>query len=671
MKLISRLTAVAGLLFVCAFAAADETAPDLLARYEKLTLGAPAVSVSNMVINSGSMKLTLANGVAAPVKAGDEVVGIFFKGDGSFDYAANDAVELPIMQTNLRNTKSKATVTNGILHVAFNEALIAAQSFKLPEPQGAAASESLAEAFTKHLAIFTNDQDSRLSTGFAAHKLVAPTQRNFRAELAGEEEWVYAADHMNERLARLYTIDFENRERRLERYEAQLSDRPVGRTRADIPPYDVILSALDYTIVASDGNAVSVTATETLLPRTNGAKGIVLDLLDQIYADGPKPPRRYIVKSVTADDGKALPFVQSLGMVLVSLPQPTMAASPIKLKFDIAGDILIRAGGDNQWVLNTSWYPVPPLAGQAATVHGVTKVKAPFIPFAGGKTISRKTEGDYNVVETQIDQPVAFAFVSAGKYWHEEEKRGNLTIRAASYGQKNQRGAKKVIALAFDIVHFYEYFLGPFPVDELNILQMNDLGWGQSPAGVVFITSEIFKTLVTEQQLNDSGWAYAGDINQVLAHEIAHQYWGTAVRMPSWEEQWITEAFAEYSSSLFVKKFEGEGEYRRMIAHWKADANESHNVAPIPLANLIRRPNNYDGNRTKLLYGKGPYLLNALHKQVGDEPFLVFLKSYQKSFHNKLGTTKDVAGLLGFMTKQDFKPFFDKYYWGTEVPEVK
>lgn len=669
MKSIHRLTAVLGVLFVCSIAAAEETAPQLVERYSKLTLGGAPVTISNLTVTSGSMKLTLASGSAAPVKAGDEVIGIFFKGDGSFDYSASDPVELPIMATNLRNTKSAATVTNGVLHGKFTEGLIAAQNVKLPALEGAAGS-SLDDAFAKNRELFGNDRESQLATSFASQALVAANQRNFRAELVGAEEWLYEANHVQERVERLYTLDFDDRARRIERYEATISNRPVGRTRADVPPFDVMLTNLDYTVIASDGRDVSVTATETLMPRTNGARGLVLELTDQLHADGPKPPRHYKVKSISAADGKPLAFVQRPGVLLVSLPEPTMAASPLKLKFEMEGDILVRAGGDNQWVLTSDWFPEPPIAGVATTAHGVIKVKAPFIPFAGGKTISRTTEGDYNVLESQIDQPVNFVYVSGGKYWTEEEKRGNLTIRTASYGQKNPRGAKKLIALGFDTIAYYEYFLGPFPVQELNIIEMNDLGFGVSPAGLVLLTSEAFKPLITEQQLDQAG-GYATDINQVFAHEIAHQYWGTAVRPSSDEEWWLAESFAEYSSALMVRKFEGEGQYKRLLAHWRADANEAHNLAPIPLANRITTPNNYDGNRTKLLYGKGPYLLAALSKQVGDETFMTFLKSYQKSFHNKLGSTKDVAGLLGFMTKQDFKPFFEKYYWGTEVPEMK
>ena len=59
---------------------------------------------------------------------------------------------------------------------------------------------------------------------------------------------------------------------------------------------------------------------------------------------------------------------------------------------------------------------------------------------------------------------------------------------------------------------------------------------------------------------------------------------------------------------------------------------------------------------------------DAPYKELGDETFLTFLKSYQKSFAWKFGTTKHVAGLLQYLTKKDYGPFFEKYYWGTAMP---
>lgn len=75
--------------------------------------------------------------------------------------------------------------------------------------------------------------------------------------------------------------------------------------------------------------------------------------------------------------------------------------------------------------------------------------------------------------------------------------------------------------------------------------------------------------------------------------------------------------------------------------------------------------------RANLIYAKGAILLKALHDELGDEAFLTFLKSYQKSFRGKYGNTEMVMGLLQYMTKKDYAPFFEQYFYGTGMPELK
>jgi len=243
-----------------------------------------------------------------------------------------------------------------------------------------------------------------------------------------------------------------------------------------------------------------------------------------------------------------------------------------------------------------------------------------------------------------------------------EETRAGLTIRVASYAGRNERAAKKLANLAYQIIDYYQYFLGPFPFEEFNIIQVNTYGYGQAPPATMFITNEAFQMLSPLDQYFSQG------INERFAHEIAHQYWGIVVKMPSIEEQWLTEAFAEYSAALAIKKFQGEGKYNTLVNNWKARAKEYTESAPIALANEVTG-NDAGRARTYLLYAKGPYLLYTLNKQMGDELFLVFLKSYQSNRRWGFGTTADMAGLLSYITKKDQMPFFDKFYWGTAMPE--
>jgi hypothetical protein len=442
-----------------------------------------------------------------------------------------------------------------------------------------------------------------------------------------------------------------------------------ARDRRDPPVPRFLVTDIAYTLRATDGLDATLSVVETIVPVSRPRSVLDFGLTNTHWdptSSGVVRLRSERLRSVKAEDGTPLPFHHDHGALLVGLPAPAAAGKPFKLTFEIEGDFLVRPQGDNFWLLEGNWLPLPERTGRLFTMRSTVRVKKPFIPFAPGITKSRRVEGDENVIESELADPVDFPIVVAGNYRYEEETREGVTVRVASYAMSRPNAFKKLANLAFLVIKYYETFLGPFPLKELNIIEINDYGWGQAPPGTLFITQEAFSPLMGEvNQL------FSGGVNHRFAHEIAHQYWGTVVKSPGPEEQWLEEAFAEYCAALFIRDVKSKGDYDMLVARWKARAKAANSVAPIPLANRIDMPNDramQDEYRTGLLYGKGPYLLSVLHREVGEETFLTFLKSYQKSFRWKFGTTKNVAGLLGFLTHKDYMPFFEANYWGTGLP---
>ena len=141
--------------------------------------------------------------------------------------------------------------------------------------------------------------------------------------------------------------------------------------------------------------------------------------------------------------------------------------------------------------------------------------------------------------------------------------------------------------------------------------------------------------------------------------------------MPSYEEQWLTESFAEMSAGLLIRALRGKSDFDGLTSYWRSRAKEATEIAPIPLANRIRNHVDRDTAwyaRTFLLYAKGPSLLNSIRLQLGDDDFLKFLRSCQATFAWKFGNTKTVRLILDTITGKDWTPFFDQYYWGTGLP---
>jgi aminopeptidase N len=255
--------------------------------------------------------------------------------------------------------------------------------------------------------------------------------------------------------------------------------------------------------------------------------------------------------------------------------------------------------------------------------------------------------------------------VLAGKYKMQEETKDGLTIRVATYAFE-PRNAPKLFALTRNIITYYQTFLGPFPFKEFNIIEKNSWGYGQAPPGVMLITKEAFNPFPDEMSRY-----FSKGINERFAHEIAHQYWGHVVKMPSFEEQWLTESFAEYCAGLFIRYVKGAPTYNLLVDGWRTHAERAAAASAIPTANeLWSGSNTLEQMRFRfgLIYEKGAYLLYCLNQELGDKVFQTFLKSYQATFRWKFGTTEHLNGLLTHLTGKDREAFFDRYYWGPELP---
>ncbi len=494
------------------------------------------------------------------------------------------------------------------------------------------------------------------------------------AELdGGKEDLVYEldrVDHPSEALLLLHASESRDPELRKFLWPVALSFQPIGRdARAPSPPR-FLLTDVEIELSASAGNDVRIQAVETIVPQGASIRALRLDLNDIWFAPSGSAlsTRSERVRSVTDGEGRALAFDHRRGEIVVALASAAEADKPVRLRFEIEGDFLVRPGGDNYWGMGvSSWFPQPYLAEQAFTFRATVRVPKPFVPIASGTTVRRVVEGNNNVLETRVDRPIQFPVVVAGKYEMQEETREGVTIRVATYAQENPRAMKQLTNVAAEVIAFYRDFLGEFPFDEFDIIEINDTGYGQAPPGVMFITKEAFDPLLGEMnQLTARGVA------RTFAHEIAHQYWGVAVRLPAYTEQWISESFAEYCAALFLRRRRSEAVYKSLETQWRRGAKFATELSPIPFASRVyvaNDPSRRAEIRNGLLYGKGPLLLEALRSELGDEVFLDFLRSYQKTHAWKFGTTLGLAAELQSVTKKDYMPFFDDYFWGTAMPE--
>lgn len=661
---------LSALLFVFAFsssAIAATSVSKLVAQYSDLKAGATH-SAADLTFTVGHM--TFSGGTTATVlNAGDQPAGLFLTG-GTFTYELANKDELSAVRYNAKHGDVSVTTSGDktVITEKFKTAFIVGNG--LPKPTGAAATGNEG-AWGEHKSLF--DKSSFIAPPahlFAYAAIDAPTARVVRAEINASKPYVYTYDGALEQAETLNYLRYsQNRATKLGDvlWPRPLSKQAVGRGNREVPASRVRLTDVDVNLVGKMNEEGTLTVVETLVPQKRPLSVIHFDLTKYLYFDAQREPRRHNLRKVVDEKGNELDFVHENDDLVVALAAPAPPNQPLKLRFEIDGNFLYRHEKTNFWQLGISpWFPWVQMHEQRYTFHSVIKVEKPFVVFASGKTLRRADEGDYHVIETKLDQPVRWVSILAGKYQFDEETRNGITVRVASFIAKNNEAYKKLRNIAFSAVEYYPTFLGPFPYEELTVIEKTD-GWayGQAPAGIVFITSEAFTP-----KLGDANYFVEG-VNHRFAHEIAHAYWGGAISMPTMEDQWIDEAFADYSAALFLKAVK-KNEYDKLFIRWKDEAKRFNENATIATANRLHHPGDPIGTqlaRQALIYQKGAYLLAALHSELGDQTFLTFLKSYQKSLRYKDTSTKDVIDLLQFLTKKDYAPWFEANFYANGFPD--
>ena len=638
------------------------------------TLG-PAITVQNWNLPVGHMAFSMVSGTVAPLVSGGRTLGFHFTGKASFRFQSDDPLEWASLTSNYKKnfsgTNVRAILSEATGHQVLTEDV---KSFTLWYtgsdiliPTGTAA-EAPTTSFAKDWKFFGRDGLGDRGQDFALHLANTPTKKLRRAEIVGTDgPFLYILDEGGPQLESLWAVadpirpaSYDGLRRIL------LSQQPIGWTWKEPLSPLINLTSVNIDMKAGLGGA-DLKVTETIVLGDEGIRILELDLYnvrDRVYNLGV-----YNVSRVLDAEGKSLPFHHRHDRVIVQLDHSYPAGQPFTLAFEYGGPILLRPGGDNYWELGVEpWFPQPKMIGQSYTVHALIRTHKDDVPVACGKTIRRESTPDGNLLEIRIDKPVQFFSVFAGAYTFTEESKDGLTIRVAAYATKGGNMQKRLIGIARQTIGFYEQIFEKFPFDEYNIVQVNSYGYGQAPPGMMIITNEAFTGKV---DLISS--FFTRGINERFAHEIAHQYWGHLVKMPSHEEQWITESFANYSAALAMRKMKNKGDstYEGMLSGWRNQSSAYTELGTIPFANRllwINDPRATFMARTSLLYEKGGLILAALHKEMGDRQFALFMKSTIANFRWKAVTTKSIEQIASMAGHKDFGPLFRDCYWGTKMP---
>ncbi|XP_069018368.1 alanyl (membrane) aminopeptidase-like b isoform X1 [Embiotoca jacksoni] len=207
----------------------------------------------------------------------------------------------------------------------------------------------------------------------------------------------------------------------------------------------------------------------------------------------------------------------------------------------------------------------------------------------------------------------------------------SMCARPEAIAAGHTKYANKV---TLDILRHYElYFDMPFAPDKLDQVALPDLGpaamenWG-------LITYQEGGLLYEE---GVSSVLHKDTIASLIAHELAHQWFGNLVTMKWWNEIWLNEGFATYMSYAAVDKVEPSFQMKDasimtdLQAVFEADAlASSHPLSPPE--NDIQGADEINGMFDEISYSKGAMVLRMLATYMGEQTFMNGVKAYLKTY---------------------------------------
>jgi len=188
----------------------------------------------------------------------------------------------------------------------------------------------------------------------------------------------------------------------------------------------------------------------------------------------------------------------------------------------------------------------------------------------------------------------------------------------------------EVARLTREIAAAHEAFLGPFPVPSITVAPIDDAsGVALAPQCHVLLPARVFDADSPELTRLRS---------EIVAHEVAHQYFFNAIGVTEPGDAWISEAFAEHLATLYSRETLDSDDHARSNYWGYVLRVPPLEDEPVVSPTIVSNPRYFE-----IVYLKGSSVLWLLRRAVGDETWRDFLSGLVLRFSGSIATTAEVV----------------------------
>lgn len=223
------------------------------------------------------------------------------------------------------------------------------------------------------------------------------------------------------------------------------------------------------------------------------------------------------------------------------------------------------------------------------------------------------------------------------------------------------------------------------PFDIVNYVYPESLANAQANTPVTVDIMNLFSTLFEEYPYADEKYGHAqfswgggmehttvsfmGSFGRnLVAHELAHQWFGNKITCGSWKDIWLNEGFATYLSGITIENLDGNAAFTT----WKQQRNNSITSQPGGSVYLTDADTTSVGRifSGRLSYNKGAMVLHMLRNKLGDTLFFTALQSYLANSNHAFdyAKTEEFISIVEASSGEDLSEFFQDWLYNQGYP---
>ena len=384
-----------------------------------------------------------------------------------------------------------------------------------------------------------------------------------------------------------------------------------------------------------------------------------------------RPAKEPAAKEPAATDSSGLQFIQDNREnmnVRVDLGAVMQAQQPVTLLFEYEGALESPQGGPIQnarlayvgeqgsyLFYAARWFPFHEYAADRATYAiNLTVPKGMLVAGYSEQPVAAATKGETQVYSFVSTKPVLPGNFAAAKYMLRTFNHGGYTIDFYVKAG-DEKWADRVAENIGKHLEFYSAKFGRYAFGNRFVVAETDDETleSYSGAGVLFLTP---RTL-------------AAGKDDLVAREVAYQWWGQAVGIRSFDDIWLSQGLAEFSTLLYLKENTNATQFQQAI-----QAELERALAFEQSASIRNAPGQLDDQTPayrSVIFYKGALVFYMGRQLLGEQKFDQMLRDYYAQFQGKTVSLDEFEAFAAKAAGRNLRTFFGQWVDSTGVPEFR